>query len=924
MEDLGAMGRAATRLKYPTYVYRSEDLGQTWFADAGSTAIEPPTSDKNGQAWYSLQIAVDPNDPEHVLAGYVNLHRSTDRGKTFTEILDWALYDDGDRAQHGDQHAIVFDWCSSRQVWIGNDGGISFTADYMTLAAPSIPGIVHAPTAQWRKRSYGIGAAQFTAIATHPRFPFICGGGMQDNGTFVSYGGPTWYRLDGGDGGQMAFHPSNPRQYFTTSQEAIDAVQLIAPGPPPFPLYSATLPDVDPPGNVMMSRHSRIALPNDPVFVGIVEADPDPAHPGRLLIGRKLAGFYTVDAGKTVAPFTPAFAGDEVSAMAFAPGGNDVWVGTKAGLLYTSAGAPLATPPASTGLTLQALPVAGRVNAIVVHPQNVNVVAVAITVGGGTGHVYLSHDGHASPAHWALIDGSGSNLPPGPILSVAFDPGNTQVIFAGTMAGVWVARNLPLPTGAAIPGATFDAEWKTYSAGLPPVQINDLEVTPIKNTLRCATFGRGAFEAELPPATPVSFRIPEVRLMVRSNSVDDSFVRDRVYPNLFFDDPRLPAAPPPAAAPTDFDYTHALDIRVDAPGFIRSEAFAFGEAIDGVEFDETLVSDKPLAGDINHVYVQVHNRGFGAAANVKVSLYFAKANHVPAPAGQLTPPNLDNRINYPGDPAADSPWQLVTSQTLGALAPGEPTVARFEWLAPLELTDGVALMAVCSNDKDQLAGIPAGDPIAFIKAERRAALRITAVNRDTVYIRDGVDDDARPGGVAWGGRSPDLIVVQAAVANPDDPAGPFKDLDDQRTSDVVKAGANFIYVRVFNRTRVAANAKVKIYMYPLPSFDLALTTGRTQLPKGAPLEVAVNAIAPRGWKFATFNWNGVTDPDPANASTYKGFVLLAMASVVDAAGAVLDPYPDLHDVSDLESFWRFFKSDPLANNAAVRALRFQP
>jgi hypothetical protein len=1017
MEDQGVMGRVPavpgpgkSRLGYPTFVYRSQDLGQTWFADAGSTAIEPPSSDKAGQAFYSLQIAVDPNDPEHVLAGYVNLHRSTDRGKTFTEMLDWALYDHGDRGQHGDQHAIVFDLRSSRQVWIGNDGGISFTADYMTLAAPSIPGIVHAPTAQWRKRSYGIGAAQFTAITTHPRFPFICGGGMQDNGTFISYGGPTWYRLDGGDGGQMAFHPSDPRQYFTTSQVSIDAVQLIGAGSiviatigaggsgyvlndtgtinggnadatykvtgvggggavtsftvttpgtkymvangvattdagaqpgagvgftvniaavlivPPFPLYSATLPDVDPPGNVMMSRHSGIGFPaaNDSVFVGIVEADPAPAHPGRLLIGRKLAGFYTVDAGTTVAPFTPALAGDEVSAMAFALGGNDVWVGSKAGLLYTSAGAALAAPPASTGLTPRALPVAGRVNAIVVHPQNVNVVAVAITVGGGgTGHVYLSQDGGQ---HWAIIDGSGSSLPPGPILSVAFDPGNTQVIFAGTMAGVWVARNLPArPVGAANLGANFDAEWKTYSSGLPPVQVNDLEVTPIKNTLRCATFGRGAFEAEL-PATPAAFHIPEVRLMIRSNPIDDSYVRDRpggnpIYPNLFFDDPRPPAAPAP---PADFDYTRALDIRVDAPGFVRSEAFAFGEEIDGVEFDETLVSDKPLAGDINHVYVQVHNRGFGAAANVKVSLYFAKADHVPAPAGPLTAPDIDNRINYPGEPAADSLWQLAAPpQTLGALAPGEPSVLRFEWTAPLELTDGVALMAVCSNDKDQLAAIaPAAIKATdFVKAERRAALRITAVNRDTVYIRDGADDEARPGGVAWGGHSPDLIVVQAAVANPDDPAGPFKDLDDQRSSDAVKPGANFIYVRVFNRTRVAVNAKVKVYSLPL--FDLARTSAWTQLPAGAPLEVVVNAIAPNGWKFATFNWNGVTDPDPANTSAYKGFVLLAMAGVVDAAGAELDPYPDLAQVTDLESFWRFFKGAPLANNAAVRALRFQ-
>src|SRR5260370_19424984 len=100
----------------------------------------------------------------------------------------------------------------------------------------------------------------------------------------------------------------------------------------------------------MASRHSGIAFPaaNDSVFVGGVEADPAPAHPGRLLIGRKLAGFYTVDAGTTVAPFTPALARDEVSAMAFPPGSNGVWVGSKAGLTYTSAAHAPAAPPAST------------------------------------------------------------------------------------------------------------------------------------------------------------------------------------------------------------------------------------------------------------------------------------------------------------------------------------------------------------------------------------------------------------------------------------------------------------------------------------------------------------------------------------------------------------------------------------------------
>jgi hypothetical protein len=445
------------------------------------------------------------------------------------------------------------------------------------------------------------------------------------------------------------------------------------------------------------------------------------------------------------------------------------------------------------------------------------------------------------------------------------------------------------------------------------VQINDLRVTPIKRTLRCASFARGVFESDL-PTTAAGFTIPEVMLSIRRHVIDDGFV----YANTFFDDPRLSAVAP---APASFNLTRAFDIRVDAPGFIRSEAFNFGEEIDGVEFDETFLSDRPLVGDTNHVYVQVHNRGTAPAANVKVSLYFASAPHTPAPAGPLTPPAIDARINYPGDPTADSPWQLAGAPTtIGLLKPGEPAVARFEWTPPLELTDGVALLAVCSNDKDSLAAIPAGDPATVVGAERRSAMRVTAVNRDPVYIRDGVDDDGRNGGVAWGGHSPDLIVVQTAVANPDDPNGPFKDLDNQRTTDVVRPGANIVYVRVSNRTRTPVNARVKLFM--LPTFDPARTAGWTQLPPGAPAEVAVNAIPLQGWKFARFNWNGVADPAAANPSGYQGFVLLAMASVTDAAGKVLDAYPDLQPVTDLDSLWRFLTSLPSANNVAVRALRF--
>lgn len=897
-EDQGLSGAAV--LGFPTVVYQSTDFGRTWAPPVGAVSPAPPPAAGNpGQAWYSMALAVDPTNPNRVIAGYVNLHMSINGGGAWTTILDWTRYDQGDRAQHADQHTILFDVRPSAggtpQLWACNDGGISATADL---------------GAHWRKKSYGIVAAQFTDITTHPRYPFILGGGMQDNGTFVSYGGPTWYRLNGGDGGQMAFDPNDPRRFFTTWQSSVEFTQIIAAPPPPLPLNSVTLPDVDSPNNVMVPQTTALAFPaaNGPVWVGVVESDA--AVSNRLLLGRVGAGFYSVD-GVNVAALntpganTPAFG--DVSIVAFAQGAPDLWLGTTRGLVFTTPASPPAPPAVGPAWTATPLPAAAggaAIAGIAIHPLNANVAAVSTW--GTPGRVFLTHD---KGTNWSDITGTTQALPPSPITSVAFDPASTEVLYAGTLAGVYVIRNLP-PRGAGsgvVPA--FTPTWRTYNLGLPAVQVNDLSIAPVTNTLRCATYGRGVYEVNLPGATPAQHRIPDVLLSIREHVADDG----RSYPpaNLFFDDPRLPPPAPPPPPLADFDHTRAIDIRVDAPSFIRSEAFAFGESIDGAEFDETLVSDKPLVGDTNFLYVQVQNRGAQPANNVKVYVYYADAGNPPVP------PPLDAAMNYPGEPAPASTWQIAAPvETVGFVHPGQPAVVRFEWTPPLKIKDNVALLALCSNAEDSVAALPGGTAVVdFVKGERRAALRVVGVNRDAIYTRDGVDDDGSRGAVAWGGRSPDIIVVQTAVADPDDPAGPFKDLQDPRFGDRVHPGNNFIYVRVLNRTEVAVNANVRVFQVPTGN----PVPGTSWIPVGGPAAVA--AIPPKGWKFASIPWAGVTDPDPANPD-YKVFTLVAVANVTDGAGIELDPFPDLATVTDLDNFWRFFLSAPLANNAAMRGLRF--
>jgi hypothetical protein len=114
------------------------------------------------------------------------------------------------------------------------------------------------------------------------------------------------------------------------------------------------------------------------------------------------------------------------------------------------------------------------------------------------------------------------------------------------------------------------------------------------------------------------------------------------------------------------------------------------------------------------------------------------------------------------------------------------------------------------------------------------------------------------------------------------------------------------------------NANVRLFQLQPASVT---SLGSWTLAGGAPL--AVNAIPARGWAFARpFAWNVPADPDPGTPDAAKTVALLAMADTADAHGVELDPFPDQTGITDIDSFWRFFLRAPLANNAALRALRF--
>jgi hypothetical protein len=498
-------------------------------------------------------------------------------------------------------------------------------------------------------------------------------------------------------------------------------------------------------------------------------------------------------------------------------------------------------------------------------------------------------------------------LGPSPVTCVVFNPrsdpaaANGQTLYAGTLAGVSVIHNARAATAANPPAGTPKPQWRTFNTSLPLVPVPDLEtfIREGRRVLRCATYGRGVFECDLEGT-------PAARLYIRGTPIDDG----RRYTGLstLTEDPRV-------LAPTPLDPLQAFDIRVDAPPL----SFSFDGRMDGVEFDEELVPDLPVPGQRNVVYVQVHNGGVQTAAGVEVRLFAAEALGDPPVVPDL-PANFCPLLESApplGAIALPSPWLPVGAKLL-SVPTGQPVVADFDWIPPLEALDSMALLAVCSHADDRLSSPPAAPlPQAvgpLVRQERRAALRLTplAAVPSAVYIRDGVDDDGQVGAVSWGGRSPDIIVVQAIPPNR---GQIFADLTDPRLGDHVRYGVqNLAYVRVHNRSLVPVDAEVRLYRVPLDT----LSQGVEWSPLG--LE-DVNAIPPRSWKLTpAMPWSQA--PALAAATSPESFLLLAVARRKG------DPPASFKGVKDLAGIWQLAGERDSAiarfNSIALRGLLIVP
>jgi|GEM_PF-562557 len=189
-------------------VYRSSNDGVTWTNISPSSDIFQ--SGSSYQGGYDNVIAVSPVNSQLVLAGGVELWRSSNGGSSWSNITDNDI--------HNDFHAIT--WTSNGTgVWSGNDGGIAYSGDGGQT---------------WSTSMNTLPITQYFSVSAGSSNKSVFSGGSQDNGVSVTTNiGSSWQHTKKGDGGGVRIDPYN-------NSSRIIVTNGVSSGGVIFPVYKST------------------------------------------------------------------------------------------------------------------------------------------------------------------------------------------------------------------------------------------------------------------------------------------------------------------------------------------------------------------------------------------------------------------------------------------------------------------------------------------------------------------------------------------------------------------------------------------------------------------------------------------------------------------------------------------------------------
>src|SRR5215212_4553636 len=137
-------------------LWRTDNGGTTWTQVANhatmsfleGTVTAGPCGEDTPQMWYDMGLAVDPNNPDAFFLDAIDIWKSTDGGKTLTDIS--CGYYTGlnpiSAPVHVDNHVLAYQPGSSTNLLAGNDGGIYVSNNAVNAPKGTATGVNNPPT----------------------------------------------------------------------------------------------------------------------------------------------------------------------------------------------------------------------------------------------------------------------------------------------------------------------------------------------------------------------------------------------------------------------------------------------------------------------------------------------------------------------------------------------------------------------------------------------------------------------------------------------------------------------------------------------------------------------------------------------------------------------------------------------------------
>lgn len=450
-------------------VFRSSDKGETWAQVASPVNADPGIGNDftRGQAWYDLIIVVDPNDPDRVAVGGIDLHTSSDGGATWTQVSHW-YGGFGKPYVHADQHEIVYRPGSSDVALFSHDGGIDYTAN----ATATQPTFIN------RNLDYNV--TQFYAGSIHPDAgSHVMLAGAQDNGTqrFSLEGAGATTEVYGGDG----------------------AFNFIDQDQPNYAIASYVYNRYYLSSNGGLNFNTTLLSENSGLFINPADYDDRENILYTAYSASGNTGIYrisSVTGQRRITRLDTLFRGtpNHLRVSPHAPEGTStLFVGTTAGSIYKITDLQYGGVPVVEQLSRQGGRPQGAISSIDIGPTEDQLLVTYTNY--GVRSVWESFDGGQT---WINRTG---NLPDMPVRWAMYHPETTDAALLATEAGVWETTSLH----------TNSPNW-TPSPSFPTVRVDMLQYRASDNTVMAATHGRGVFTARFrsgvvasePSAAPAS------------------------------------------------------------------------------------------------------------------------------------------------------------------------------------------------------------------------------------------------------------------------------------------------------------------------------------------------------------------------------------------------------------------------------------